>query len=109
MAKSTTGKSPIFASFDLADDFTQEMLPEPRNLTEVLRRALIGRPGEAGALGVTWITRGAAERQAAQFCQARPMDCVASALGDYHARVYELADDGWGVVVWYAFPPEMAK
>jgi hypothetical protein len=101
MAKSTTVKSLTYASFGLADDFTLEVPPEPTNLTEVLRQALIERPGEAGALGTTWMAREAAERQAAQFCQARPVDLVASARGDYHARVYELPGDRWGVVVWY--------
>jgi hypothetical protein len=97
MAKTTTDKSLTHVSIALANDAT----PEPRNLTEVLRRALIERPGEAGALGMTWIAREAAERHAAQFCQARPVVCVASANGDYHARVYELPGEMWGVVLWY--------
>jgi hypothetical protein len=102
MAKSTTDKSVVtYASFALANDVTQEVPPEPRNLTEVLRRALIERPGESGALGSTWVTREVAERQAVQFCQARPADCVASAKGNYRARVYELLGGRWGVVVWY--------
>jgi hypothetical protein len=101
MAKSTTDKSLTYVSVALANDVTQEVSPELRNLTEVLRRALIERPGEAGALGTTWSTREDGERQAAHFCQARPVDCVASARGDYHARVYELLGDRWGVVVWY--------
>jgi hypothetical protein len=101
MAKSTTDKSLTYVSIALANDVTQESSPNQRNITEVLRRALIERPSESGALGMTWIAREAAERQAAQFCQARPVDCVASAKGDYRARVYELPDDRWGVVVWY--------
>ena len=101
MTKSTTDKSLTYVSVALANEVTQEVLAEPRHLTEVLRRALIERPGEAGALGSTWSTREDGERQAAQFCRARPVDCVASAKGNFHARVYELADDRWGVVVWY--------
>jgi hypothetical protein len=101
MTESTTDKSLTYVSIALANDASQEVSPEPRNLTEVLRRALIEHPGEAGALGMTWIAREAAERQAAQFCQASPVDCVASARGDYRARVYGLLGDRWGVVVWY--------
>jgi hypothetical protein len=101
MAKFTTDKSLTYVSIALANEVTQEVLAEPRNLTEVLRRALIVRPGEAGALGSTWSTREDAERQAAQFCRVRPVDCVASAKGDYRARVYELSGGRWGVVVWY--------
>ena len=101
MAKFTTNRSLTYVSIALANDASREVLPEPRNLTEVLQRALIERPGEAGALGMTWIAREDGERQAAQFCQARPVDCVASANGDYHARVYELAGGRWGVVLWY--------
>jgi hypothetical protein len=101
MGKSTTDKLLTHVSFTLANDATHEVSPKPTSLTEVLRRALIERPGEAGALGNTWIARAAAERQAAQFCLARPADCVASAKGDYRACVYELPGDCWGVVVWY--------
>ena len=101
MAKFTTDTSLTYVSIALANEVTQEVLAEPRNLTEVLRRTLIERPGEAGALGMTWIAREDGERQAAQFCRARPVDCVASAKGEYHARVYELAGGRWGVVVWY--------
>jgi hypothetical protein len=101
MATFKTDKSLTYVSIGLANDVTQEVSPEPMSLTEGLRRALIERPGEAGALGMTWIARKAAERQAAQFCRARPGDCVASARGKYRARVYELANDRWGVVVWY--------
>jgi hypothetical protein len=101
MANSMTVKSITHVNIALSNDVTQEVSPEPRNLTEVLRRALIDRPNEAGALGSTWTAREDGERQAAQFCQARPAECVASAKGDYHARVYELPGDRWGVVVWY--------
>jgi hypothetical protein len=87
------------------NDVTPEPLPEPRNLTEVLRQALIERPGEAGALGMTAEAREVAERQAAQFCKARSEDYVASAMGEFRACVYEMADDRWGVVVWYALAP----
>jgi hypothetical protein len=74
MANSTTDKSLIHVSFGLANDVTLEVPPEPTNLTEVLRRALIERPGEAGALGATWTACEGAQRQAAQFCLARPVD-----------------------------------
>jgi hypothetical protein len=106
MAKSTTDQSLTYISIALAKDASGEVPPEPMSLTEALRRALIERPGEAGALGSTWTAREAAERQAGQFCQARPADCVASAKGEYRARVYELADDRWGVVVWYTLTAE---
>ncbi len=101
MTKFMTDKSITHFGSALANDVTEELSTEPRNLTEVLRRALIDRRGDAGALGMTWMARDLAERQAALFCDARPRDCVASATGDYHARVYELPADGWGVVVWY--------
>ena len=101
MAKFTTDASRTYVSIVLEIEVTQEVSTEPRDLTEVLRRALIEHPGEAGALGSTWSTREDGERQAAQFCRARPVDCVASAKGNYYARVYELADDRWGVAVWY--------
>ena len=101
MAKFTTDKSISHGTFALATYTTHQVSPKSTSLTEVLRRSLIEHPGEAGALGITWMAREAAERQAAQFCQARPVDCIASAKGDYRARVYELANDQWGVVVWY--------
>jgi hypothetical protein len=101
MAKATTGKSLTHVNIVLANDAMPELLPEPTSVTEVLRLALIERPGEAGALGSTWIVRDVAERQAAHFCGARPSDSVASATGDYHARVYELPGGMWNVVVWY--------
>jgi hypothetical protein len=101
MAKSMTDKSLTYVSIALANDASGEVSPEPRSLTEVLRRALIERPGKAGALGSTWVTREDGEREARQFCQARPADCVASAKGNYCARVYELLGGRWGVVVWY--------
>jgi hypothetical protein len=101
MAKSTTDNSITRVSIARANDAMGERASEFWNLTEVLRRALIAHPGQAGALGDTWTARGGAERQAAQFCHARPGDCVASAEGDYYARIYELPGDRWGVVVWY--------
>jgi hypothetical protein len=101
MAKIKTDKLLTDVGVASANDASREVPMEPKNLTEVLRRALIEHPGAAGALGNTWVTREAAERQAAQFCQASPADCVASAMGIYHARVYELPDEILGVVVWY--------
>jgi hypothetical protein len=100
VTKSTTDPPFTFESIARARRLTREP-SHSRNLTEELRRALIERPGEAGALGMTAITREVAERQATQFCQVRSADCVASAVGEFRARVYELADDGWGVVVWF--------
>jgi hypothetical protein len=101
MTKFTTDKSITHFGSALENDVTKKFSTEPRNLTEVLRRTLIDRRGEAGALGMTWMARDLAEQQAAQFCDARPRDCVASATGDYHARVYELPSGRWGIVVWY--------
>jgi hypothetical protein len=101
MANSTTDKSITHVNTAPSNDVTHEVSPKPMSLTEVLRRALIEHPNEAGALGSTWTTREAALRQAAHFCQARPVDCVTSANGGYHALVYELPGEMWGVVVWY--------
>jgi hypothetical protein len=101
MANFMTDKSITHIGIALPNEAPQEKRPELGSVTEILRRALIERPGEGGAFGNTWVNREAAIRQAAQFCQARPMDCVASANGDYHARVYELPGEMWGVVVWY--------
>jgi hypothetical protein len=101
MATFKIDKSLTKVSIGLSNDVTHEVSPEPTSLTEVLRLALIDQPGEAGALGITWKVRESAGRQAAQFCRARSVDCVASANGDYHARVYDLPGDRWGVIVWY--------
>jgi hypothetical protein len=101
MAKFTTDKSLTYVSIALAHGASQEVLLKPSNLTEVLRRALIVRPGEAGALGTTWIVREVAERQAARFCQARPVVPRRRRDTVHRARVYELPGDRWGVVVWY--------
>jgi hypothetical protein len=101
MANFMIDKSSTDIGIALPNEAPQEKLPELGSVTEILRRALIERPGEGGALGTTWKVREPAERQAAQFCRARPVDCVASANGDYHARVYELPGEKWGVVVWY--------
>jgi hypothetical protein len=101
VAKSVTKNSITHIGVALPYDSTQDVSLEPMNLTETLRRALIERPGEAGALGSTWSNRDDCERQAAQFCEARPAACVSSAKGDYCARVYELPGDLWGIVVWY--------
>jgi hypothetical protein len=100
MTNSTTDKSITHVSIGLTNDITRKVSPAPTNLTQALRRALIEQPG---ALGVTWISRRDSEHEAAKFCQASPADCAASAKGDYHARVFELPGDRWGVVVWYAF------
>ena len=101
MANATTNKSLTYVGIAPANGVTQEMRREPRNLTKALRRALIEHPGAAGALGSTGATSEDGERQAAQFCQARPADCVASVKGDFRARVYELPGGRWGVVVWF--------
>ena len=101
MDKSTNYQSLTPASSTLASDGTHEMSPKSASVTEALRRALIERPGEAGALGCTWTLREDADRLATRFCRASPSDSVASASGEYHARVYELPGDRWGVVVWY--------
>jgi hypothetical protein len=101
MTKSTTDESLTFEGISLGRGATREPPSDSINLTKVLRQALIERPGESGALGMTLTSREEGERQAAQFCQARSVDCVASAVGKFRARVYELADDRWGVVVWY--------
>ena len=101
MDKSTINQSLTYVGSTLASDGTHEVSLQPASVTEVLRRALIERPGEAGALGCIWTAREEADRLATQFCRASPSDSVASASGEYHARVYELPGDRWGVVVWY--------
>jgi hypothetical protein len=105
MTKSTTNESLTFEGITLGRVATREPPSDSRNLTEDLRRALIERPNESGALGMTLTSREEGERQAAQFCRVRPDDIIANANGAFRARVYELADDRWGVVVWYALAP----
>jgi hypothetical protein len=109
VANSMTDKSITHVNTALSNDVTHEVSPKPTSLTEVLRRALIEHPNEAGALGWTWTAREAAVREATQFCQARPVDCVASANGDYHAREYEFPGEIWGVVVWYTHTALITK
>jgi hypothetical protein len=101
MTKFTTDELFTFESIARARSATREPPSDSSNLSKVLRRTLIERPGESGALGMTLTSREEGERNAAQFCRVRPDGIITNANGAFRARVYELADDRWGIVVWY--------